>query len=29
VRVVANNHAKDFAPKTALALQKLLGLERR
>jgi uncharacterized protein YecE (DUF72 family) len=25
VRVVANNHAQDFAPKTALALQRLLG----
>ena len=25
VRVVANNHAKDFAPKTALALKSLLG----
>lgn len=25
VHVVANNHAKDFAPKTALALKKLLG----
>jgi uncharacterized protein YecE (DUF72 family) len=25
VHVVANNHARDFAPKTALALQKLLG----
>jgi uncharacterized protein YecE (DUF72 family) len=25
VRVVANNHAQDFAPKTALALMKLLG----
>jgi uncharacterized protein YecE (DUF72 family) len=29
VHVVANNHAQDFAPKTALALQKLLGLTRR
>lgn len=28
VRVVANNHARDFAPKAALALQKLLGRER-
>ena len=28
VRVVANNHAQDFAPKAALALQQLLGLER-
>jgi uncharacterized protein YecE (DUF72 family) len=27
VHVIANNHAEDFAPKTALALQKLLGLE--
>lgn len=27
VHVVANNHAQDFAPKTALALQKLLGIE--
>jgi uncharacterized protein YecE (DUF72 family) len=25
VHVIANNHAKDFAPKTALALQDLLG----
>jgi uncharacterized protein YecE (DUF72 family) len=25
VRVVANNHASDFAPKTALALKRLLG----
>ena len=25
VRVVANNHARDFAPKTALALRELLG----
>ena len=25
VRVVANNHAEDFAPKTALALKRLLG----
>lgn len=25
VRVVANNHAQDFAPKTALALKKLFG----
>lgn len=29
VYVVANNHAQDFAPKAALALQKRLGLERR
>jgi uncharacterized protein YecE (DUF72 family) len=29
VRVVANNHASDFAPKTALALQRWLGLERK
>lgn len=29
VHVVANNHAQDFAPKTALALQTLLGLGRR
>lgn len=28
VHVVANNHAEDFAPKAALALQRLLGLER-
>jgi len=28
VHVVANNHAHDFAPKTALALQRLLGLGR-
>ncbi len=28
VHVVANNHAADFAPKAALALQKLLGLAR-
>ena len=28
VHVVANNHVQDFAPKTALALQQLLGLER-
>ncbi|HVS54500.1 MAG TPA: DUF72 domain-containing protein [Opitutaceae bacterium] len=28
VHVVANNHAQDFAPKTALALQKLLGVAR-
>jgi uncharacterized protein YecE (DUF72 family) len=26
VRVVANNHARDFAPRTALALKDLLGL---
>lgn len=29
VYVVANNHAKDFAPKTALALAKRLGREKR
>jgi len=29
VRVVANNHAQDFAPKAALALQRLLGLEHK
>lgn len=29
VHVVANNHAQDFAPKTALALQKLLGIAPR
>jgi uncharacterized protein YecE (DUF72 family) len=29
VHVVANNHAQDLAPKTALALQRLLGLERQ
>ncbi|MEO5959580.1 MAG: DUF72 domain-containing protein [Opitutaceae bacterium] len=28
VHVVANNHAQDFAPKTAFALQRLLGLQR-
>jgi uncharacterized protein YecE (DUF72 family) len=28
VHVVANNHAEDFAPKTALALQDLLGLRK-
>jgi uncharacterized protein YecE (DUF72 family) len=28
VHVVANNHAQDFAPKTALALQRLLGIQR-
>jgi uncharacterized protein YecE (DUF72 family) len=28
VRVVANNHAEDFAPRTALALQKLFGLSK-
>jgi uncharacterized protein YecE (DUF72 family) len=28
VHVVANNHAQDFAPKTALALQKILGISR-
>jgi uncharacterized protein YecE (DUF72 family) len=27
VHVIANNHAEDFAPKTALALQQLLGLK--
>jgi uncharacterized protein YecE (DUF72 family) len=29
VHVVANNHAKDFAPKTALALAKRLGVQKR
>lgn len=29
VHVVANNHAQDFAPKTALALQRLLRLGKR
>jgi uncharacterized protein YecE (DUF72 family) len=29
VHVVANNHAEDFAPKTALALQRLLGVAKR
>jgi uncharacterized protein YecE (DUF72 family) len=29
VHAVANNHAQDFAPKTALALQRLLGLAKR
>lgn len=29
VHVVANNHAQDFAPKTALALQRLLGTAKR
>jgi uncharacterized protein YecE (DUF72 family) len=29
VHVVANNHAQDFAPKTALALQQLLGTAKR
>ena len=29
VHVVANNHAQDFAPKTALALQRLLGIAKR
>jgi uncharacterized protein YecE (DUF72 family) len=29
VHVVANNHAQDFAPRTALALQRLLGVQRR
>jgi uncharacterized protein YecE (DUF72 family) len=28
VHVVANNHAQDFAPRTAMALQDLLGIER-
>ena len=28
VHVVANNHAQDFAPKTALALQRVLGMQR-
>jgi len=28
VHVVANNHASDFAPKTALALQRVLGIGR-
>ncbi|MEO7413168.1 MAG: DUF72 domain-containing protein [Opitutaceae bacterium] len=28
VHVVANNHAQDFAPKTALALQRILGIQR-
>jgi uncharacterized protein YecE (DUF72 family) len=28
VHVVANNHAQDFAPKTAQALQQLLGIQR-
>jgi uncharacterized protein YecE (DUF72 family) len=28
VHVIANNHAQDFAPKTALALQRLLGVTR-
>lgn len=28
VHVVANNHAEDFAPRTALALQRRLGIER-
>jgi uncharacterized protein YecE (DUF72 family) len=28
VHIVANNHSHDFAPKTALALQKLLGIRR-
>ena len=28
VHVVANNHAADYAPKTAVALQRLLGIER-
>ena len=29
VHVIANNHAKDFAPKTALALKRLLGLPEK
>lgn len=29
VHVVANNHASDFAPKAALALQRILGLNRK
>lgn len=29
VHVVANNHAQDFAPKTALALQRILGLAKK
>lgn len=29
VHVIANNHAQDFAPKTALALQRILGLVRK
>lgn len=29
VHVVANNHAEDFAPKTALALQRVLGIEKK
>ena len=29
VHVVANNHAQDLAPKTALALQRLLGTAKR
>jgi uncharacterized protein YecE (DUF72 family) len=29
VRVVANNHARDYAPKAALGLQQRLGLERK
>jgi uncharacterized protein YecE (DUF72 family) len=28
VHVVANNHAEDYAPRTALALQELLGIAR-
>ena len=27
VHVVANNHAQDFAPRTALALQEMLGVQ--
>ena len=29
VHVVANNHAQDFAPRTALRLQEILGLARK
>ena len=29
VHVIANNHAKDYAPRTALALQGLLGKKRK
>jgi uncharacterized protein YecE (DUF72 family) len=29
VHVIANNHAQDFAPKTALALQRMLGVVRK
>jgi uncharacterized protein YecE (DUF72 family) len=28
VHVVANNHASDFAPKAALALRRILGLDK-